>query len=359
MSDIIKKIKEILMNSSNPLYFFDNDVDGLASFLLFKKTYEKGKGVAIKTFPELSFNYIRKIEEINPDSIFVLDKPKISKLFLDYIKDKNYHFVWIDHHKDINMLEYFDQNVRILFNPTILKGISKPTTYWVYELIENKKYLWIAGLGCISDWFIPEYFDQIYNEYKDLFEIGKTEDVSKILYETSFGKIIQILNFGLKDTTTNITKMLKFLSKVETPYEILEINEKNKGIHKRFNYIYKKFSKLIEKAENFAKHEILFFQYGGNLSISAEISNALLYKYPNKIIVVAYLKGDTAKISIRSRYKIRDIVIKAINGIENASAGGHDCALGASMKIEDLDRFKSNLLRLWKEEKKNLIEEKI
>ncbi|MEM4648043.1 MAG: DHHA1 domain-containing protein [Candidatus Pacearchaeota archaeon] len=331
MSDIIKKIKEILMNSSNPLYFFDNDVDGLASFLLFKKTYEKGKGVAIKTFPELSFNYIRKIEEINPDSIFVLDKPKISKLFLDYIKDKNYHFVWIDHHKDINMLEYFDQNIRILFNPTI------------------------AGLGCISDWFIPEYFDQIYNEYKDLFEIGKTEDVSKILYETSFGKIIQILNFGLKDTTTNITKMLKFLSKVETPYEILEINEKNKGIHKRFNYIYKKFSKLIEKAENFAKHEVLFFQYGGNLSISAEISNALLYKYPNKIIVVAYLKGDTAKISIRSRYKIRDIVIKAINGIENASAGGHDCALGASMKIEDLDKFKSNLLKLWKEEKKNLI----
>ena len=50
----IEEIKEHLDKAQNPLFFFDNDGDGLCSFLLLQRFIKKGKGVAIKSFPELT-----------------------------------------------------------------------------------------------------------------------------------------------------------------------------------------------------------------------------------------------------------------------------------------------------------------
>jgi len=355
MADINKKIddiRKILEQFNNPIYFFDNDVDGLASFLLLRKFSGKGKAVAIKSFPDLNASYTRKISELLADCVFILDKPRVSEDFLSYLRENNLTLVWIDHHKDNPGKE--EKNF-IFFNPTLEANINKPTTYWAYKIIKEPKNLaWIASLGCIADWHVPEFIEEVYNEYRDLFEIKKSElnNAGKILYETTFGKLILLLTFGLKDTTTNVVKMTKFLADVNSPQEILEENEKNKTIHKRFKQIYKAYTKLLEKAKEFAKHDVLFFQYGGNLSISAEISNALFYQYPDKVVVVAHLKGDRAKISIRSSHKIRDIVLKSIEGLENASGGGHETALGANVSVEDLPTFKDRITRLWKEERR-------
>jgi single-stranded DNA-specific DHH superfamily exonuclease len=344
----IEEIREIIKKSSNPIFYFDNDVDGLCSFLLLRRYCEKGKGVVIKSFPELDASYARKVRELNCDYIFVLDKPKISKGFIEQIKPNM--LIWIDHHPNNIGVE---KDNFIFFNPTISIKINRPTTYWVYKIIEGKEnFDWIAAIGCLGDWYIPSFIKKVYKKYPDLFEISEFKDAGKIIYETSFGKIINILNFGLKDTTTNIMRMLKFLIHVNSPYEILEENEKNRSMHRRFKQIYKKFSRLLEKAGKLSNHDIIFFQYGGNLSISAEIANALLYKYPKKLIVVAYLKGGMAKISIRSSYKIYDVVAKAMEGID-ANFGGHESALGANMRIEDLQRFKKNLVKVYREFAKN------
>lgn len=353
-----KSIREILTSRNNPLYFFDNDVDGLASFLLLRKYTGKGKAVAIKSFPELSLAYTRKVNELMPDCVFVLDKPQIAKGFLEWMKQKGYWLIWIDHHQDsTSFFEYNHEENFIFVNPTLEIGINKPATYWVYELIKCPKDLdWIAALGCIGDWWVPEFIGEVYKKYKDLFEIPESEirDAGKLIYETSFGKLVLLLNFGLKDTTTNVIRMTKFLSGVRSPYEILEPSEKNKSIHKRFMQINKAYQKLLDKAKGFSRHDVLFFQYGGNLSISAELSNALTYLYPNKIIVVAHLKGDRAKISIRSKYNIRNLVLTAVKDFENATAGGHENALGANVSIEDLPLFKDKLIKLWRIEKKKL-----
>lgn len=357
MEKRIENIRHILLSSHNPLFFFDNDVDGLASFLILRKYCGKGKGVAIKSFPELGQGYIRKINELMPDSIFVLDKPRIAEAFLDYVKNHNYNFVWIDHHFNTEDLNKKYPSL-IIFNPTIERKINKPTTFWTYLIAnKNRSYLWIAALGCVADWTVPEFIKDVYKKYSDLFEIREKDlnNAGKILYETSFGKLVMMLNFALKDTTTNIVRMIKYLVNVNSPYEILEENDKNRQIHKRFSQIYRKYSKLIEKARTFSKHEVLFFQYGGNLSISSEISNALLYMYPKKIIVVAYLKGDKARVSVRSRYDIRDIVVNAVKPLEDATAGGHKSAVGASVRIEDLPKFKENIIKLWRDKKKNLL----
>ena len=94
----LQEIRAKLESSQNPLFFFDNDVDGLCAFLILQRAIGRGKGVAIKSFPDLSGQYLRKIEELNPDSVFILDKAELSKEFAESVEQKGIPMTWIDHH---------------------------------------------------------------------------------------------------------------------------------------------------------------------------------------------------------------------------------------------------------------------
>ena len=63
----IAEIREHLEKAQNPVFFFDNDIDGLMSFVILRRYLGRGKGVAIKSFPELDGSYIHKAEEFNSD----------------------------------------------------------------------------------------------------------------------------------------------------------------------------------------------------------------------------------------------------------------------------------------------------
>ena len=105
----LSEIKSHLEKAQNPIFFFDNDQDGLCSFLLLQRAFGRGKGVAIKSFPDLNESYFRKVEELNADYIFVLDKPVISDSFLERVKEKNIPFVWIDHHDvEVQKLDFIN-----------------------------------------------------------------------------------------------------------------------------------------------------------------------------------------------------------------------------------------------------------
>ena len=93
--------------------------------------------------------------------------------------------------------------------------------------------------------------------------------------------------------------------------------------------------------------KILYFQYGGSLSLSANLANQLSYEFPDKIIVVAYLKGDVANISLRGR-GVRDLTLKSIEDIEGATGGGHEDATGVKMSVSDLPKFKEKINELIK-----------
>lgn len=86
----MQEIREHLNNSQNPVFFFDNDQDGLCSFLLLQKYLGRGKGFPIKTSPALTKDYLRKVDEFNSDYVFVLDKPEISEDFVTEIEKRIY-----------------------------------------------------------------------------------------------------------------------------------------------------------------------------------------------------------------------------------------------------------------------------
>jgi len=336
----IKEIREHLNRSQNPLFFFDNDVDGLCSFLLLQRYLGRGRGIPIKSFPELTIDYFRKINELGADYAFILDKPVVSKEFFAEIEKNNIPTIWIDHHDiDKKSIPKFVNYYNPLFNRS---KKNEPTTFLCYQVSQKKEDLWIAILGCISDKFIPKFYNKFLKECPDI--SLKTKNAFDIFYNSETGKIAKILSFALKDRTTNVINMLKFLIKAKSPYEILSENSKNYQMHKRFNQINKKYQKLIEKARNLGKksNEVLFFQYSGDLSISSDLSNELSYNFPNKIIAVVYVKEAKVNASIRGK-GARNIVLKSIKDLERASGGGHEDAAGAQIKTADLEKFRDNI----------------
>jgi len=327
----LSEIKEHLEKAQNPLFFFDNDADGLCSFLLLRRAIGRGRGVAIKSFPDLNASYARKISELNPDYVFILDKPIVSEGFLKETQDKNLKVVWIDHH-EISFPDLSKFPLVGYYNSMKSeKPGSEPITYWCSK-IGREEDLWLAVAGCIGDGYLPEFSQKAEKEYPELWKPVKSAFDG--LYNTGLGKISRILNFALKDRTSSVIKMIKFMFKAK-PEEVLE-----GFLLERFMQINEKAEKLIEKAEEFLnKGKILYFQYGGDLSISADIANELFYRHPDKIIAVAYLKGTKANISIRGKNDIKEATLKAIEGIENARGGGHKQAVGCQMNVEDLPVF--------------------
>lgn len=336
----LSEIKEYLEKAQNPLFFFDNDADGLCSFLLLRRYIGRGRGIAIKSFPGLDVGYVRKIHELNPDYIFILDKPIVSEGFLKEVEQLNLRIIWIDHHDvprpDLTgMVGYYNSFLGE-------KPSSEPVTYWCYKITGKKEDLWLALAGCIGDGFIPDFSSEAVDRYPELWR--KVNSAFEGLYETEIGKIARILNFALKDRTSSVIKMIRLMFAF-SPQEVLQEDKRN-FILQRFNQVNAKYQRLIEKARLFAKKDkLLYFQYGGDLSLSADIANELIYRYPEKIVVVVYIKGTKANISIRGK-NIKEITMKAIQGIENAHGGGHKDAIGAQMSVEDLPKFEENLRKL-------------
>lgn len=341
-----EQVREFLEKTQNPLFFFDNDVDGLASFLLLQRFCGKGKGVAIKSFPDLSAAYTRKIEEFNPDYIFVLDKPLIEKGFREAAQQFGIPIIWIDHHP---IPDYANENNICYFNPLTEGEMNEPVSYICYKITGRKEDEWIAMIGCLSDWFIPDFSENFIKEYPELF--SSIKNPAKALYETELGKIIKILSFALKDRTTNVIKMLKNLLTIKNPRELLDsTSPKIAPIYRRFNQINRRYEKILNKAKELAKNHkrLIFFQYGGDLSLSSEISNELIYFFPDRVVVVAYIKGTKANVSVRGVFmNVRELTAKALEGIESTS-GGHEHACGATLQVEDLPKFRDNLIKLLK-----------
>ena len=346
----IDEIKEHIEKAQNPVFFFDNDPDGLCSFLLLYRSSQKGKGVPVKGSAKQMVSYFGKVREFESDYIFILDKPEVSQEFFEKAREINIPVVWIDHHfiekekilKDIfyynpvfNYLENFDKEKK--------ESISgEPVTALCYQITKRKEDLWIAVAGCISDMYLPDYYKEFVKEYPDL-GIINFDSVSDIYYKSSLGTIIKIMGNGLKDKTTNVVGMLKFLMKVKSPYEFLDESDKNKTFHKRSKEIEEKKRRLIQKAKNMninKEDKILFFEYGGDLSVSSDLSNELKYLFPEKVIVVIYNKGDgESNMSIRGT-KVREPLARVISDIDSAGGGGHEDAVGVKMNTEDIPFFK-------------------
>ncbi len=338
----IEEIKEHLNKAQNPVFFFDNDQDGLCSFLLLQKYIGRGKGFPIKTSPALTKDYFRKVEEFNSDYIFILDKPEVSEEFVLEVEKINIPIVWIDHHSiDKEKIPKYVNYYNPLFNKN---KNNEPVTYLCQKITNKKENLWIGVVGCISDNLVPDFYKDFMKDYPDLCKDEK--EAFSIFYGSEIGKVARIIGFGLKDKISNVVSMIKFLISCNTPYDFLEENNKNKSIHKRFQEVDKKYQKILNKAKKIStSKKLLFFKYEGDTSMSSDVANGLKYLFPDKFIVVVYTKGYKANVSARGK-DIKKFILPAIEGLEGATGGGHDNAVGAQINKEDIEEFEKRIQRL-------------
>lgn len=326
-------IRKYLEESENPIFFFDDDTDGLSSYLLFRKYINRGHGIILKTSPALSEKYLNKIEEYKPDKIFVLDKPLIDQDFIDKI---NVPIIWIDHHPPVKR-----EGVKY-FNPRIEDSKdSRSTSYWCYRVVNQNQ--WIAAIGIIGDWQIPDFLPELIKKYPDLF--NKANTPPKLLFTTKFGRLCKIVSFLTKGKSSILKNNLDLLLKIQDPYDLLEGRTKEgKILLEQAQKVEKEYNELLEQAINTKpeKNVLLFIYPSKKTSFTGELSNELLFKLKNKIIIIGREKEDRIKLSLRSPKKpILKAVEKALEGV-NGYGGGHEHACGANIYKEDFSKFIEN-----------------
>lgn len=345
----LNELKEHLNKAQNPLFFYDNDADGLCSFILFRKFLNRGKGVAVRSYPELNENYAKRAEELNADYVFVLDKPVLSRDFVNAIDKMQLPLVWIDHHSVQG--EDFSTFPNVHKFNSLDDGVGEPVTYIAHKVCNRKEDLWVAMMGCIADHFLPDFSKEFAKELPEFWakNIKRPFDA---YYGSEIGKIAQALNFGLKDSITNVVKMQNFLLNCKTPGDVFAESAFNVSFKDKYNEIKKKYDSLVNEAIGNLKDGLIFFSYGGTVSISSDISNKLNYLNPGSYIAVAFLNGNVANVSLRGK-NVKSIFEKILPNMKNMSGGGHNDAVGARMNAGDLDKFKEFLIMEIKNEKRN------
>ncbi|MGV8151117.1 MAG: DHHA1 domain-containing protein [Candidatus Woesearchaeota archaeon] len=351
----IKEFRDALKSSKRPIIFFDDDTDGLSSYLLFyhylKDFVEDVRGIIVKSSPMLKDEiYSRRIEEYQPDKVFILDKPLVHQDFLDRIKVPVY---WLDHHPVQDKL-----NVHY-FNPLKhkAKGFdndNRPTTYWAYKIIEEPdNFLWIAMVGCSGDWFIPEFHKKFIKMYPDLWDKKiKIRNPGSVLYETRLGVLNRIIQFNTKGSIKEVQDSIRVIRKIKNPYDIIDRKTpEGKFIYKRYSVINKIYEDIKSRVK-ISKDKIILFVYDDNHSVTGDLSNEIQYHYPDKLILIAREKTDIVVCSLRSEnLNIRNILEKSLVGI-NGHGGGHEHACGASVEKKDFDKFVSNIRENVKKQQK-------
>lgn len=326
----LKEIRGFLEESENPLFFYDDDTDGLCSYLLLKKKYGKGKGVCVKGSPVLDEKYLKKVKEIMPDKIFILDIPIVEQDFVDKV---SVPIIWIDHHELQDI-----KGVRI-YNPRKEnEKDNRPVAYWCYEIV--KDYLWLGMCGVIGDWYIPKKY------MKELSESGliseDVDDPGEALFNTEFGKLCRIFNFVLRGSITDVKNVVNILLKIESPREILN-RETNRGkfVYKMYEKVNREYGVLLEKAlGSIGNEKVIVFVYSSKkMTFTGDLSNELLYKFPDRLIIIGRVKDERVMFSLRSgKYEILPLVKKALEKVEGYG-GGHLYSCGAHVVKKDYMKF--------------------
>ena len=329
----ITQLRDHLDNCKNPLFFFDDDQDGLCSFLQLYRYKKEGKGIIVKTTPKLGSIFVNKVNEYQPDKIFILDIAVVEQDFLDEMKVP---VIWIDHHGP------FERDNVKYFNPRISNWEDNhPTSYMCHQVVQQD--LWIATIGCVADWFIPTFINDFKKEYPDLID-KPYKMAGDIIYNTKLGFLTRIFAFVLKGNTNEVMKSIKVLTRIESPYEILkQETAQGKYIYKRYGEANKMYEPLIKDVLRTAEktdEKLVLFKYTDNkTSFTSELSNEAIYRHPDKIILIAREKNDEMKCSIRSsKIILPPLVEKCLIGLEGYG-GGHEHACGLNVKTADFEEF--------------------
>ncbi len=320
-----------LNQAKNPLFFFDDDPDGLAAFLLCYRQVKRGHGIVVKSTPIVKAGMLKKIDEHNADAVFVLDLAKLDPGFVDGSKVP---IAWVDHHEPAIFENVFYINPRLEDSEAYI-----PVSWIIYEALKSD--LWIATVGTLGDFAIPSFIGEFKKQYPGYINNEKTPE--ELLFKTKLGNLVRVFSFILKGPTRQVMSCVKVLTRIQHPDEIMnKATSQGRFIYKYYEKYLKHYNELLQKALNSYRKDdtLLVFVYpSSKISMTADLALELIYRFPDKLVIVAREKNNEMKISIRSRgIKLTKLLDRALKGV-NGYGGGHEYAVGANVKKQDFKKF--------------------
>jgi single-stranded DNA-specific DHH superfamily exonuclease len=329
-------LREEIVTAKNPLVFYDGDGDGLCSFLLLYSKNKDARGVALTSSSNLDVPMLRKVDEFQPDKIFVLDIPLMTQEFVDQAKRPIF---WIDHHppQTLQKVKYFnprnkDPNAYI------------PTSRMMWQVVDDPAMLWVATAGCLADHYMPEFIDDFIEKFPYL--LPKKFDLDTILFKKPVGRLVKLFFFLQKGPQSDTRKSVKILTRIKSPDEIFkETSPAGKFLHKRFENINTMYEELLVEAKKSVNRSklILFYYSEQRWSFTANLANELSGLYPDKVVLIARRKSGEMKCSLRGKNVLVPLQ-KSLEGLQGGG-GGHPDACGAVVKEEDWEQFLNNFRR--------------
>ena len=332
----IERARELLYGAARPLVIHDNDPDGVVSFCLVHRICGDARSVAFKNKPAIDGSFLARVEEHAPDLVVILDTSRVTEEFLGALRTP---VLWIDHHEPPQDLLARFPGVHYV-NPRVWDDTdNRPTSYWMYQIAQAN--IWLATVGCVADWYMPDFLPAFRQRYADLLP----EDVVTIeraYLETKVGTLVRVIQFNLKGTTSDVRKSVMTLARIDSPYEILlESTAGGRLLWRRYQRLIAGYDALLKDALAARPDGIvhLFAYAGGEQTYTAELSNELLIRFPDRIILIARSHDGKRKCSIRSRgIELPPIIAESLRGCEG-HGGGHANACGTVVREEDWERF--------------------
>ncbi|MEK6758088.1 MAG: DHH family phosphoesterase [Nanoarchaeota archaeon] len=312
------------------------DLDGIASVVFLEKILES-KSIKVKRIKFLDFkkdmfdescNFF-KSEGIN--KIFFTDMNADNSDFEGFEKlRKNFKIFLIDHHP---------ANLNLKWNKNVLKSKSTDCSAWVlYNLA--KKYLDVSEfdeLVCatmISEWSFNDSENMKFLEEKYP-KIGKNIDGSE--------------SKKLSDKIGASIIYFKDMRKVYSLIKKKSFGEMDEAYEKIEHEIQKSIKKYNNEAKFYPEKNLHFAYFNSKYNFSSFLMTIISKQDYNKTYILSSDR-DNRILKINSRNQSGNVDLdllmkKGIEGLKNATAGGHRKAAGATIMKEDLNKFIENILK--------------
>ncbi len=343
--DFLNNIKE----KDEIVVIFNNDGDGICSCALLNKFLEKAdkkKPYIISQPMPMDKNIIQRVQTGVPDKI----------IFLDIAADQQQNILKklggicdiliIDHHQ---VFKNMTRDNVVHYNPRMEQHDTyKSTSYCVYKIcskiIDMSDWLWIAGVGMVSDYNL--------NDSKDMVKLVKEKyGLEEPLYETRLGRIADMIS---STRATNVLSCEQVVGIFESA--VFDEFEKTKNAEKMkesYSTIKHEMASLVSDADENSEKvgNIVFYNIKSKFNLASALSTKISENFKKNLVVIYEKKGSRMKISSRNQAKNINAgrAMQHAAKIVGGSGGGHEAAAGATISAEHWDKFKEILIKNSKE----------
>lgn len=313
------------------------DLDGIAS-AIFLNEILKSKGIKPKTleFTEYGSGVFSKF-------LKEFKKKKITKILMSDINEGSDYenFEKLKNEFNVFLIDHHPSELKTKEN--VLKTKTEHCAAWIiYNLatkltnMEKWKDLVCATMVAEFSFNNEDNFNFLKNNFPEI--------TKENLIESEPGKL-----------SVKIGSAITFFKGKEKNIFDLVSKNKIKKFEKYHKIVQKEIDKTIQKFKNEAKFypdRNLYFYYGNpKFSITSAVTTILSMETNDKTFIFASdikEEPDFVKVSSRNQsgnVNLNELMKKGIEGLENATAGGHLKASAARFMKKDLSIFKQNILK--------------